>query len=219
MKLLLTSAGIKNLSITRALFDLVGKRPEDTSLVFIPTASNVEVGDKDWLIDDLANLQKLNLKSIDIADISAVGTEIWKPKFEAADILFFEGGNTFHLMRWMNKSGLAALMPELLKNKVYVGVSAGSMVASKDLALKLSQMVYVEDLSETENLPALNLVDFYFLPHLNSQYFKNLWEDFIRKAADGMTEKIYAMDDNSALKIVDGNVEVVSEGKWFLING
>ena len=72
MKLLLTSGGITNASIARALFDLVGKKPEDTTLVFIPTASNVEMGDKGWLIDDLINLKKLNFKSIDIADISAV---------------------------------------------------------------------------------------------------------------------------------------------------
>ena len=47
MKLLLTSGGLTNKSIVKALFDLVGKKPEDTSLVFIPTASNVEMEDKD----------------------------------------------------------------------------------------------------------------------------------------------------------------------------
>ncbi|MDE2019458.1 MAG: Type 1 glutamine amidotransferase-like domain-containing protein [Patescibacteria group bacterium] len=218
MKLLLTSGGITNSSITKGLFELVGKKPEDTSLVFIPTASNVEMGDKDWLINDLVNLKKQNFKSIDIADISAVPKEIWQPKFEAVDVLFFEGGNTYHLMRWINRSGLAELLPEYLENKVYVGLSAGSMVASKDLALKISQIVYEEDLGETENLAGLNLVDFYFLPHLNSPYFKNLREDFIKEATKGMTEKIYAMDDQSALKIVDGKVEVISEGKWFAVN-
>jgi dipeptidase E len=218
MKLLLTSGGITNPSIAKALFELVGKKPEDTSLVFIPTASNVEMGDKEWFIDDLINLKKQNFKSIDIADISAVEEKIWRPKFEAADVLFFEGGNTFHLMRWINKSGLAPLMPEFLKSKVYVGLSAGSMVASKDLALKLSQLIYLEDMSETENLSALGLVDFYFIPHLNSQYFKNLWEGFVREAAKGTSEKIYVMDDASALKVIDGQVEVVSEGKWFAIN-
>jgi dipeptidase E len=219
MKLLLTSGGITNPSIAKALFDLVGKKPEDTSLVFIPTASNVEVGDKGWLIEDLIDLKNQNFKSIDIADISAVEEKIWRPKLEAADILFFGGGNTYHLMRWINKSGLAAILPELLKTKVYVGLSAGSMVVSKDLALKLSQIVYEEDLSETEDMPALNLVDFYFLPHLNSLYFKNVREEFIRKATQGVPEKMYVMDDDSALKIVDGKAEVISEGKWFVVNG
>lgn len=218
MKLLLTSSGINNSSIAKALFELLGKRPEESSVVFMPTASNVEVGDKSWLIDDLLNLKKQNFKSIEIADISAVDKSIWLPKFEAADVLFFEGGNTYHLMRWINKSGLASIMPKLLENKVYVGVSAGSMVACPDLALKASQIVYEEDLDETEELAGLNLVDFYFIPHLNSEYFKKVREDIIKNAVEDKTEKIYALDDNSALKVVDGKVEVISEGEWFDVN-
>ena len=87
MKLLLTSGGITNQSIAKTLFELVGKKPEETKLVFIPTAANVEVGDKKWLIDNLINLQKLNFKEIDIVDISAVEEKIWRPKLERADVL------------------------------------------------------------------------------------------------------------------------------------
>lgn len=217
MKLLLTSAGISNKLIENALFELVGKKPEDTSVVFIPTASNVEMGDKSWLIKDLLYFKNKKFKSIYIVDISAVSEKIWKPQFETADILFFEGGNTYHLMEWINKSGLVSLLPEFLKTKVYVGVSAGSMVLGKDLALKISQDVYEEDLDRVEDMAGLNFVDFYFLPHLNSS-FKNTNENFIKEAAAGMPEKIYVMDDNSALKINNGNAEVVSEGIWFIIN-
>lgn len=92
MKLLLTSSGLTNNSIADALFSLTGKRPEETTLVFIPTASNIEAGDKDWFITDLLNLKKQNFKSIEITDISAVDEKIWKPSFERADVLFFEGG-------------------------------------------------------------------------------------------------------------------------------
>ena len=218
MKLLLTSGGITNQSIAKALFELVGKKAEETSLVFIPTAANVEVGDKSWFIDDLYNLKKLNLKCIDIADISAVDEKVWRPKLEAADVIFFEGGNTYHLMRWINKSGLARLLPGLLKTKVYVGLSAGSMVTNKTLALKISQIVYEEDLDKTEDMPGLNLVDFYFLPHLNSPRFKKLRENNIRVVTQGMSERIYALDDQSALKVVDSRVEVISEGNWLKIN-
>ena len=219
MKLLLTSGGLTNDSIANALFELVGKRPEDTKIVFIPTASNVEIGDKGWLINDLVNLQKHNFKEIDIADISAVEESVWKPKLEKADVLFFEGGNTYHLMEWINKSGLINILPELFKTRVYVGVSAGSMVTNKDLVLKISQIVYGEDLDRTEAMNGLNYVDFYFLPHLNSEYFKNLRKDSIEKAVKGMSGTIYAMDDQSALKVVDGKVDVISEGEWFVING
>jgi dipeptidase E len=218
MRLLLTSSGLANNSIANALFELTGKKPSETTVVFIPTASNVESGDKDWLIKDLINLKKQNFRSIEITDISAADEKIWKPSLERAEVLFFEGGNTYHLMRWLNKSGLTKLLPELLKEKVYVGVSAGSMVASPDLALKISQELYEEDMLETEELKGLNIVDFYFLPHLNSEWFKKLKQENIEKVGRKISRTIYALDDNSALKIADGGIEVISEGKWLVIN-
>ena len=218
MKLLLTSGGITNKSIAKVLFDLVGKKPEDTSLVFVPTASNVEKGNKDWLIDDLINLKNLNLKEIDIADISAIDKKLWLPRMEDADVLFFEGGNSYHLMEWMNRSGLTEILPELLKTKVYVGLSAGSMVTGKDLALIQSQILYGEDWERKEDMAGLNFVDFYFFPHLNSPHFNLRKEEIIREAVKDMKEKVYAMDDQSALKIVDGKVEIISEGKYLIFN-
>jgi len=88
MKLLLTSAGISNDSIKESFFNLIGKKPGDVSLAFIPTASNIEMGDKHWLIEDLIRLKNLNLKSISIVDISTVPESIWKPQVEEADVLF-----------------------------------------------------------------------------------------------------------------------------------
>jgi len=218
MKLLLTSSGLTNDSIANALFELTGKKPKDTTVVFIPTASNAEAGDKDWLITDLLNLKKQNFKSIEITDISAVDEKIWKPSLEKADVLFFEGGNTYHLMRWLNKSGLTQLLPKLLEDKVYVGVSAGSMVTNPDLNLKLSQHLYDEDGLETEELNGLNFVDFYFLPHLNSKWFKKFTKENLEKVAKKISRTIYALDDDSALKIIDNKIEVISEGKWFVID-
>lgn len=220
MKLLLTSGGLTNESISKALFELVGKKPEDTSLVFIPTASNVETEEKDWLINDLININKQNFKEIYIADISAVPEDIWRPQFEKADVLFFEGGNTGYLMRWINKSGLVRFLPEMLKTKVYVGLSAGSMVTCPDIALRMSQIIYDDDEREKELLQALGFVDFYFLPHLNSPNFPKRMEETIKKAVDELQikRKVYALDDQSALKVVDGRVEVVSEGKYLEFN-
>lgn len=219
MKLLLTSGGVRNQSIAKALFEMVGKEAEETSIVFVPTAANVEVGDKDWFIDDLINLKNLNFKSIDIVDISAIEKKLWLPRLESADVLYFEGGNTYHLMEWLVKSGLAEILPELLKTRVYIGASAGSMVTNKDLALKLSQVIYGEDLDRTDKVDGLNFVDFYFLPHLNSPHFKGMRKENIEQAANGIKEIIYALDDESALKVVDGKVEIISEGEYLVFNG
>lgn len=219
MKLLLTSNGISNPSIAKALFELVGKNPEDTSLVFIPTAATIETGDKDWFINDLNNLYKLGLKSISIADISAVPENIWRPQIEEADVIFFEGGNTYHLMEWVNKSGLADLLPELLKTKVYVGLSAGSLISNPKIGQSISKIIYdLDSKKEFSNMEALNLVDLYSIPHLNSPHFLKIREENIKKIADFLQKKVYALDDNSALKIIDGKVEVVSEGEYLEFN-
>lgn len=214
MKLLLTSAGLKNQSIVKALFELVGKKPEETSLVFIPTAANVEAGDKGWLIDDLIHCKEQNFKSIEITDIAAVGSDIWLPSLEQADVIFFGGGNPNYLMEQINTSGLAEKLPQLLETRVYAGISAGSMVTSPDMSLRISQMLYDEDWDRSTAMTGLNYVDFHVMPHLNSEYFTKITKENIDTALKGITEKAYALDDQSALKIIDGHVEVVSEGEW-----
>jgi dipeptidase E len=218
MKLLLTSGGLTNKSIEKALFELVGKKPEDTILCFIPTAATWEMGDKDWFINDLINIQKRGFNAVSIVDISALPEDRWKPQIDEADILFFSGGYTYHLMDWINKSGLIKLLPEYMKTKVWVGISAGSMVTNPDLSAKISQAVYGEDFDKSYEVEGLNYVDFNFLPHLNSPHFPNLVEEKIKKLAETTSRKIYALDDQSALKVVDGEVEVITEGKYLKFN-
>jgi len=219
MKLLLTSGGLTNTSIAKALFELVGKKPEETTLAFIPTAANVEEGDKGWLINNLYNIKKQNLKRIDIVDISALPKEIWLPRLETADILFFSGGNTSHLMYWLEKSGLAELMPDLLKTRVYAGISAGSIVTAPSLALSSEdKKLYYEETFGYKNEKSLRFVDFHISPHLNSPYFPKARKEFLEEIAKEIKEPIYALDDQSAIKVVDGEVEIVSEGKYFVFN-
>ena len=218
MKLLLTSAGISNDSIKESFFNLVGKKPEDISLAFIPTASNIQQGDKKgWFIKDLIVLNNLNLKSISIVDISAIGREIWEPQLKEADVLYFEGGSTFHLMEWIDKSGLKEMLPELLETKVYVGVSAGSMVLSPDLLLNLLQKLHKEELTRKDNIKGVNFVNFYILPHLKNKHPTRNRENILDATKD-IKSKIYVLDDNSAIEVVDNNIKIISEGEFLEIN-
>src|SRR3990172_12104924 len=98
MKLLLTSNGISNFSIIKALGELWGKSFEQCSMTFIPTAANIERGDKKFVANDMNNLVKLGFSIFDVMDISAVGKEYWLPSFETADLLVFGGGNVSHLL-------------------------------------------------------------------------------------------------------------------------
>lgn len=182
---------------------------------FVPTAANVEEGDKDWVIDDLVNCKNLGFKQIDIVDISALPKEMWLPRLEAADVLLFEGGNTFHLMHWLEKSGLKELLPEMLKTKVYVGISAGSIVISGKISLV---KIHYKGEFDDEGDDGLGFIDFQIRPHLNSPYFPKANPENLEKNAQELGETFYAIDDNTAIKVVDGEMEVVSEGVWKKFN-
>ena len=216
MKLFLTSAGLRNEKIIEAFNSLVGLPKEKIKIAFIPTAANVEEGDKGWLIDDYSNLKKQNYESIDIVDISAVSKEIWKPRLELANVLFLGGGNTFHLMHWIKKSGLENLFPELLKTRVYAGISAGSCIAGPTIYNSVQNLFGEKyDLKIDKGL---GLVDFQFIPHLNSEYFPKIREQYLEKAAKDLTEPVYAVDDNTAIVVNENKLEVVSKGKWRKFN-
>ena len=102
-------------------------------MVFIPTRQMWKKVIKSWLIDDLADIEKLGLKSIEVVDIS-VEEKYGNKNLKKPIFFYFEGGYTYYLMEWINKSGLAKILPELLKTKVYVGASAGSMVTGKRIS-------------------------------------------------------------------------------------
>lgn len=218
MKLLLTSGGLSNKSIVDALLELTGKPFSELNIAFIPTASNVEDGDKGWLIKDLATLTELKFKSIDIVDISALPKDVWLSRIKETDVFLFEGGNTFHLMYSIEKSGLKEVLPDLLKTRVYVGISAGSMVACKGLDLSNSERLYSEEIGKYKKDEGMGFVDFLLRPHLNSPHFPKVIMENMEKISKEVPETFYAIDDNTAIKIDGEKIEVVSEGVWKKFN-
>ncbi|MBP6945563.1 Type 1 glutamine amidotransferase-like domain-containing protein [Patescibacteria group bacterium] len=214
MKLLLTSDGLSNPSIVNALQELVGKPFQQASVAFIPTAANVYRGDKQWIIEDLRKLQELGFRSIDLIDISAVEKDLWLPGFESADVLLFEGGSTFHLMEWIKKSGLEALLSEMLKTKVYVGISAGTIVAGRSLDLEMTPVLYGEPTGSYTEDKGLGFFDTLVRVHVNSPSFPEMTFGSLDKIAKEQSSSFYAIDDQTAIKVVDGVVEVISEGEW-----
>lgn len=217
MKLLLTSGGLVNQTMINALRELIGKDFKDTKLVFIPTAANVEVGDKLWLISDLSKCRELGFKEVDIMDIAAVSQDIWRPRLENADVIMVGGGNTSYLMGQIKKSGLAKILPDLLKSRVYVGISAGSMVVSPNLKEKEMQQLYEEPIIDDETNEGLGFVDFLVVPHMGSPYFPRAAE-LIDEVAKNIEIPLYAIDDQTAVKVINGKTEVISEGKWKRFN-
>lgn len=215
MRLFLTSAGLSNKAIVKAFNDLVGLPNKEVRIAFIPTAANVEPGDKDWLINDYINLKKQNY-IVDIVDISALPKEIWLSRIKEANVIFVGGGNTFHLMHWFEKSGLKDLLPGLIKTRVYVGISAGSCIAGPTIYNSVQNLF--GEKYELEIKEGMGLVNLQIIPHLNSPYFTKIREENLKKASKDLTEPVYAIDDNSAVMINDKIIEVISEGKWRKFN-
>lgn len=209
MKLLLTSAGFTNSTISDSLAELAGKPFDQLSLAFIPTAANMEDEDKQWLIEDLYRCKKLGFESIYVIDIAAIPEECWQLRLRKADVILVGGGDAAYLLEKIRTSGLADQLPKLLDSKVYVGISAGSMVVGPPIARELSEELFGKEGT------GLDLVDFLVKPHLNSPYFPERSPEEMKAIFANSPKTVYALDDNSAVMVDGSNTEVVSEGEWY----
>ncbi|MET8255041.1 Type 1 glutamine amidotransferase-like domain-containing protein [Micromonospora sp. NPDC005197] len=225
MRLLLTSGGVQNPSIRNALVDLLGKPIAESTALFIPTGVYPFPGggESAWkAIHGQATipLSQLGWKSLGILELTALPTireENWVPAVRQADALLVWGGDVLYLTYWLRQSGLADLLPSL-NDTVYVGVSAGSIAVTPyncDAEFDLEFVPDGSDMAEGADR-ALGLVDFTLYPHLNHPDMEGTELSTIQKWASGIPVPTYAIDDDTAIKVVDGAVEVVSEGHWKL---
>jgi dipeptidase E len=210
MKLLLTSAGIKNRSIRDALADLLGKPIAESNALCIPTAIYAVPGGAGFawrLITGRAAspLCELGWKSLGVLELTAlpsIETEHWTAAVEESDALLVGGGDPLYLCYWIQQSGLLDLLPSLHET-VWVGVSGGSLVMGPCV---------------TGSDRALGLVDFAMFPHLDHEAMPDHSMANAERWATRLPVPGYAMDDETAIKVVGGTVEVVSEGHWEVFN-
>ena len=217
MKLLLTSAGIKNASIESALVDLLGKPIAESTALVVPTAAYghpMSLPGKAWNFisgrEPETPMCELGWKSLGVLELTAlpsIDAENWVPMVKEVDALLVGGGDSLYLAHWMRKSGLADLLPSL--PSVWAGLSAGSMVMTPRIGED-----FVVWKPPAGGDTALGIVDFSIFPHVdhpdlpeNTMANAELW-------AAGLGSPAYAIDDESAIKVTDGTVEVVSEGDW-----
>jgi dipeptidase E len=216
VRLLLTSAGIRNPSIHDALVGLLDKPIEECDALAIPTASHALGGPvRAWAFvsgrEPETPMVELGWKSVGVLELAALpslGEERWVPAVREADVLLVNGGDPLYLYHWMRESGFADVLPSL--NAVYVGLSAGSMVMAPSIGED-----FVRWRPPTGGDETLGVVDFSIFPHLDHPEMDNSMAEAERWAA-GMPRPCYAIDDETAIKVVDGTVEVVSEGHWKL---
>ena len=218
MKFLLTSAGIKNTSIHDALVELLGKPIAESSALCIPTASYVMSGGANMAFRFITGqattpMCELGWKSVGVLELTAlpsIAEEHWVPMVQETDVLLVNGGDPLYLCYWMQQSGLAELLPSL-RETVYVGLSAGSMVMAPSIGED-----FVGWRPPTGGDETLGMVDFAMFPHLDHEALPENTMADAEKWAATMPVPGYAIDDQTAIKVIDGVVEVVSEGHWKL---
>jgi dipeptidase E len=223
MKLLLTSAGIKNSSIGDALVDLLGKPISEANALCIPTAMYghpwVGPGVKAWEFisgrESRCPMCELGWKSLGVLELTAlpsIDDERWVPLVRETDVLLAAGGDALYLAHWMRESRLADLLPSLAET-VWVGLSAGSMVMTPRIGED-----FVGWKPPGGGDAALGVVDFSIFPHVDHPDLTENTMAAAERWAAGLGHPAYAIDDETAIKVVDDVVEVVSEGHWRLFD-
>jgi len=221
VKLLLTSAGVTNPSIREALVELLGKPIADSNALCIPTAQyghpGVGPGEKVWqFIAGKSEIPMVNLgwRSMGVLELTALPSidhEQWVPLVRETDVLLAAGGDVLYLCHWMRQSGLADLLATLGET-VWVGLSAGSMVLTPEVGVD-----FIQWRPPNGDESTLGIVDFSICPHLAPDGMPGNTMAEAQQWAAGIAGPAYAIDDQTAIKVVDGTIEVVSEGHWKLL--
>jgi dipeptidase E len=220
MEFLLTSAGVTNTSIHDALVDLLGKPIAECDALCIPTASYAHPmagPGRAWAFisgrEPRTPMCELGWKSLGVLELTAlpsIEAERWVQWVRETDVLLVNGGDALYLCHWMRQSGLADLLPSL-RETVWVGLSAGSMVMTPRIGEDFVQWKPPTGGDET-----LGVVDFSIFPHVENPDLPTNTMAAAERWAGGLSGPAYAIDDQTAIKVVDGTVEVVSEGHWKL---
>ena len=218
MNLLLTSAGISNPSIRNELIKLLGKPIAEASALFVPTAiyalpDGTSIARRvldGTLGDPFCQLGWKSLGILELTSLPSIKQDCWLPTLRETDALLVGGGDCQYLTYWMQQSGLAALLPSLLQKTLYVGLSAGSMIMTR-FGTTFGHHTLPPDTDKS-----LGFLDIALHPHLDYPAFPENSLANLEKLAATLPVPSYAIDDQTAIRVTDGAVEVVSEGHWKL---
>lgn len=236
MKLLLTSNGITNQSIHRALVALLGKPIAEANALFIATGMYPYPGGTRYAWQAIAGkshhpFPEMGWKSfgnLELSVLPSIDRDVWLPAVESADAILVWGGDPLFLAHWMCVSGLANVMAP---HTVYVGTSAGSMVASTTIGETYtdprrargeplsSELIVLPDGAIARTFVTargMGWVDFSIIPHFGAEHHPDASPANAEVWAAKIARPTYAIDDATALSVTDGKVEVVTEGVWKL---
>lgn len=216
MKLLLCSEGFFTEQLVAKCEELAGKKRDSIGIAVINEAYAVEHDNNlRWVLNNLELVEKNFGGNLELVNLLALDIKVVAERLNKNDVIFVVGGHTDYLMSVFNKTGFAKLLPELLKTKVYVGSSAGSMVVGKRLSYEAYRKIYKEENSYGIN-KYLDLVDLCVMPHLDNSHFPNRKET-LTDAVKDHSSVVYGLRDDSAI-VVDGEVITTIGSEPIILN-
>ena len=221
-RLLLTSDGIRNEALRSALAGLVGKPFAKASVAVISAAPGEAAGDHDRPAGDLGSLRSLGWRKVDTLDLDSLPADTVAGRLWQADVIYARGDNPYLLASSILANGLDGRLTEILESKVWVGAGAGSMIFSSFLSRETGEAFGDHDelraLGEAPARSPLRLFNWYVVPRLNAAGFPGRTPERIEQVAARASFPVYALDDDSAIRVRGDMSDVVSEGQWLLLN-
>lgn len=208
----LTSFGLPK--ETREYFlKLLSKNPKETTLAFIPTAADPEI-DK-WFIDiDKELIKEIGMKMQDV-DLKNENENFLLEKLSKFDVIYVAGGNTFYLSDWVRKSGFDKAIKKLVEQgKIYVGSSAGSMIAGPNIeSASWEVKIHDKNIVNLKDTKSLNLVPFVVSPH-----FVESDRPVLERRTKEVSYPVIAITDKQAVLCIDGKYQIVGKGEKLIYN-
>jgi dipeptidase E len=200
MRLFLTSSFIDVVSIFESF-----ENPEPGKKVaFIPTASLAE--EISFFVDEGKEvLEKLGL-IVNELEISTASEDEIKSKLTNSDYIYVAGGNTFFLLQELKKKNAdKIIVDQIVKGKLYIGESAGSIVAAPNIDYS-KHMDDPKKAPELTNYDALNLVDFYTVPHYGCFPFEEETQTIVDTYSSDL--KLITIGNDQAILVDHGNITI-----------
>jgi dipeptidase E len=184
---------------------------KDLKLLFITTPVEGEhAGEEEpeWLKNDRDSLINSGFivddYTITDKDLNEIENEL-----KTHDVIYISGGNTFYLLEKIQQTGCAkAIRDEVNNGKIYIGSSAGSVIAGPDIY----PVLRLDDPKKAPNLKGhegIGIVDFVALPHWGSEKFKELYLNQRLDHIYGINNKYILLNDYQYIEVEDDKYKIV----------
>lgn len=188
------------------LFTKFEKDLQGKTVTFIPTASKIEKV-VFYVSAGRKALEKMRL-TVDELEISTATIDEIRSKIKNNDFIYVTGGNTFYLLQELKRTGAdKIIIDEVNSGKLYIGESAGAMVASANVEYAKG-MDSIKKAPHLENLEALGLVDFYPVPHYTNPPFEKSAQKIIDMYSS--TLKLIPISNKEAILVTNNEAKIES---------